>query len=410
MCYITKHVYTVCAHTAVGELVECREQKSRNEQWREGGWCAGWMLALSRCRPAERVQLKYWFCPDCRNFYRGYDTSTVDAVLNYWAYKNARGYAFSVSPQLVPAPLVFGRPASELGDPKLARGELVALDKALPRRCFETPAEWLFRLEDARARTLALAEEWTRGRALSARRRQARESASGGGGAVRMQPRLSAPMSVYPYEHALSAITEQTEPQSEPQSARETGAAAAAAATADAPPPEAQESRNPTPQVHLETLRKLCGEAEVPLQAGEAEAPSHAGEAEGPSHEMSSPVGHEGAAAQASSPDSEQAVDSQSPDPAQEQQQQEQQPEEQRQQQQGDQNESEQQQQPRSTSTPRTEDLPKPATPPATPEKAEATSEPEGEKDMRTSHDIGPEDAIELANVAYGLQPLAGTA
>ncbi|KAK4102204.1 hypothetical protein N658DRAFT_485561 [Parathielavia hyrcaniae] len=235
MCYIVKNVYTVCAHTKMGGLVECEYQKARNEQWDEASCCQ----KLLSCRPVEQTKLKYWFCGDCREHYAGFNTITVDAVLNYWAFKNAHGYSSSVSPKLIPANLVFGSKAPAAQDNfEHPRRELVALGKELPRKMFETPVAWLQRLEEARARTLELAAKWS---AVVNRQRQLRENLDEY--VVHMQPRISRPMSVYPYARPLSSITERSE-------SRES--------TVNPAPSHHPET---SPQVHPKTLGRLCGDA-----------------------------------------------------------------------------------------------------------------------------------------------------
>jgi hypothetical protein len=229
MCYITRNVFTVCAHSRVGELVECKEQIARNRKYQEGGCWASVQLALLSCRPAEKLGLEYSFCDHCRNQYRGYDTTKVDAILNYWAFKNRRGYCFSVPPSLVPADYVFGMPASsDLVDAKQPRCELIAIDKALPRRPLETPAKWLRRLEQVRTLTLKQAE--------------LRDTAYYYN-VIRRQPRITSPMSIDPYARDLSPVPELSESQ------------------ATTTP---HDSLNPydttmSPQLHLATLQKLCG-------------------------------------------------------------------------------------------------------------------------------------------------------
>ncbi|KAK3310807.1 uncharacterized protein B0T15DRAFT_50792 [Chaetomium strumarium] len=209
MCYITRNIFTVCAHSRVGELVECKEQIARNEKYQDGSCWANLQLAFLSCPPAEKLGLEYSFCDYCRDHYRGYDTNRVDAILNYWAFKNRRGYCFSVSPSMVPAEYIFGRPASsDLADAKQPRCELIAIDKALPRRPFESPAKWLRRLE---------------------------------------QPRITAPMSIGPYARVLSPVPELSESQATPRGSLN----------------PSQDTARVSPQVHLATLQKLCGEAPV---------------------------------------------------------------------------------------------------------------------------------------------------
>jgi hypothetical protein len=243
MCYIARDVYTVCAHTRVGGLVECEPQIARNERWGDGSSC----LALLSCRPVEKTELKYWFCPECREHYGGWDTKTVDAVLNYWAFKNARGYSSSISPKRVPAELVFGGKAPlREDDPKRPRLELIALGKELPREPFEDPLAWLQRLEEARTMTIQVAEKWP-----SVEDREGLDEH-----VVRMQPRISTPMSVYPYSHALSSITELSEARQSPAN------------------PVRAQNPGACRQVHLKTLRKLCGEPSMEtlaLPPGEAD-------------------------------------------------------------------------------------------------------------------------------------------
>jgi hypothetical protein len=263
MCYITRNVYTVCAHTRIGGVVECEHQKARNERWEEGNCC----LALLSCRPVEKTKLKYWFCDECREHYDGCDTKTLDAVLNYWAFKNARGCSSSVSPRKIPAELVFGgRAPVREDDPKRPRLELVALGKVLPRKPFESPLDWLQRLEEARTMTVQLAE-----RCSSVQGRESRLDEH----VVHMQPRISAPMSVYPYSHALSSITELSE-------ARES--------TVNSVP---SHNSGASRQVHPETLRKLCGEPSVemlPRQSGETDQKQQRTDLRSC---VSAPVGHE---------------------------------------------------------------------------------------------------------------------
>lgn len=254
MCHITKNIYTVCAHSRVGELVECQLQKARIAQWQNGGWCANFLFTLRSCRPVELPKLKYWFCDDCRDYYRGYDTNSVDSILKYWTFKNLRQYSFSVSPKLVPADLVFGSATPAREDLKMPRLELIALDKAWPRTPFETRLAWLQRLETARTITLELAEEWSRARDCQA--------IAIANDVVRMQPRISTPMSIYPFDHAhaydaLGLITELSNSQT----------------TTTRPLPSLKKKARELPQVHPETLQKLCGEVSSKSLAQPEEAP-----------------------------------------------------------------------------------------------------------------------------------------
>jgi hypothetical protein len=276
MCHIIKNIYTVCAHHRVGELVECEQQQARVEQWRNGGWCANLQFTLRSCRPVEQAKLKYRFCDECRDHYRHYDTNSADSILNYWAFKNARQYMFSVSPRLVPCDLVFGSAAPAHKVPKVPRLELYALDSVWPRKPFENKLFWLQRLDKARTLTLELAESWDR---VVAVRRE---------GTVRTQPGALPPMTVNPHVYALSPITERSASQT--------------TTTRSVPSQVKRESH----QVHPETLRKLCREdssVSFPARRKQAPKPRAAGPKQGGTaigsrltspfdHEVPPPAGH----------------------------------------------------------------------------------------------------------------------
>jgi hypothetical protein len=283
MCFVPRNVYTVCAHSRVGEVVECGRQKVRNGQYQDGGWCANFKLTLRSCRPVEITKLKYWFCEECREYFRDHDTNTADAILKYWSFKSLRGYSYCVSPKLVPSDLVFNGEAAAVNDPTKPRCELIALDKAWPRKPFETRVDWLQRLEKARTMTLELAGKWNWSHTRA--RRESGEAANNNNDVVGMQPRMSSPMSVYPYARALSAITELSDSQGTNKSLP--------------PLPPLYDNTQAAPQVHLETLQRLCGATPsglLPPRAGESPKPKTAGP-EQPETPLvaraSSPVGHE---------------------------------------------------------------------------------------------------------------------
>ncbi|KAL2017383.1 hypothetical protein VTK56DRAFT_2263 [Thermocarpiscus australiensis] len=235
MCYISRKIYTVCAHTREGELVECRAQKHRIQQRQNAGFCNGIRLSLSKCWPlAQTTEMIYGFCEDCRCFYKGHNTGSVNAILNYWAFKNSQGYSVSVPAHLVPADEVFGRPASVIAALKQPRGELLALGNELPRKRQETTLEWLQRLEGIRRSTLG----WAGNPSPGSWPQNSHLSADVDSGVLRFGPRAISPMSAYPYAH-VSGPTE------EPSVTQETAAVS-------------HDTRG-APQVHLETLRRLCG-------------------------------------------------------------------------------------------------------------------------------------------------------
>ncbi len=235
MCYITRNIFTVCAHVKVGELIICEEQKARNEdQQQQNGCWTNLSLTLRSCQPGRTTRLKYWFCDDCRAHYQGHETGTRDAVLKYWAFKTARRYSFGIPPMLAPPNEVFGSAAPVAEDPKECRYELISLAKVVPRELFESAVEWLQRLETARTLTLELAE--AQSRPLDSTRTRGGETASD---VVRMQPRITSPMSVYPFADVGRSIAEVGEDAQELPVLRE------------------------APQVHAETLRMLCGEMAV---------------------------------------------------------------------------------------------------------------------------------------------------
>lgn len=241
MCYIPYNVYTVCAHTRIGKVVQCARQKDRNARLENGNWCANFWLTLRTCRPVELAKLKYWFCSRCREHYKTYDINGEKAILNYWAYKAMSGFAYSVDPGAVPGDLVFSWPLPTLDGPSKVRCELIALDKAWPHTTFETKVQWLRRLERARTVTLELAKIW------SSRPGSVQSSEE-----IDVQPALALPMSAYPFpytrDHVLSPITEATD---------------SVGFAANLPPWKETVTRG-TKQVHLKTLAKLCGEVKGP--------------------------------------------------------------------------------------------------------------------------------------------------
>lgn len=233
MCWIPRSIYTVCAHVRVGELIFCEAQKARNEELlRQDGCWANLSLTLRSCQPGTPTRLKYWFCDDCRGYFKDYETDSRDAVLKYWAFKSAHGYSSSIAPMLAPPDLVFGSTAPVVEDPKQCRYEVISLAKEVPRELFETSVEWLQRLETVRTLTLELAE--TRSHTTTDPQVQTCETARD---VINAQPRITKPMSVYPFADALRPSTEDTE-----ISLQSPGV-----------------PREP-PQLHAETFRKLCGE------------------------------------------------------------------------------------------------------------------------------------------------------
>ncbi|KAK3905737.1 hypothetical protein C8A05DRAFT_12469 [Staphylotrichum tortipilum] len=235
MSYGPRNIYTVCAHVRIGDLTVCEEQKVSDveRQLQPGGCWANLSLTLRSCQPGTPTRLKYWFCEDCRAYFKDHDTTTRDGVLKYWAFKTSHRYSFSIPPMLVPPDLVFGSATPVAEDPRLCRYELISLAKEVPRELFETAVEWLQRLETIRTLTLELAE--TRSQSLTRPQAQSRETASG---VVTTQPRITRPMSVPPFSDALSDDSQDPTESSlpSPQISRE------------------------SPQVHAETLQKLCEE------------------------------------------------------------------------------------------------------------------------------------------------------
>ena len=255
MCYIPYNIYTVCAHTRIGEVVQCARQKDRNARLEDGNWCANFQLSLRTCRPVELAKLKYWFCPKCREHYKTYDTNGVEAILNYWAYKAMCGFTYSVTPGAVPGDVVFGWTLPPIQGSSRIRCELLALDQAWPRTTFETKVQWLRRLERARTVTLELARTWS-----------GRPGCIRGSEEIDVQPALELPMSAYPFpytrDHVLSPITEATD---------------SVGSAANLPPWKETVTRG-TKQVHLNTLAKLCGEDKTP--SGSLKLPRWLGGAE----------------------------------------------------------------------------------------------------------------------------------
>ncbi|GAB1311795.1 hypothetical protein MFIFM68171_02005 [Madurella fahalii] len=228
MCHVSRKVYTVCAHGKAGETRECEAQNDRKERWgflETTGFCVG--FDLLRCRRyGETTEVVYGFCRECRDFYRGFNTRDVNAILNYWAYKNRHGYSTSVSAKLISADEVFGRPPPALEAVNRARCELVALGRELPCSDLETPIDWLQRLEKIRRSTL----DWARQSSSVQMPRCIAFDES----VLSVQPRRASPMSAYPHLRGLSS-----------------------------------------PQVNFETLYKLCGDIPREFVDGQDNPVSH---------------------------------------------------------------------------------------------------------------------------------------
>lgn len=245
MCYFIRTVYTVCAHYNEKGPFECQAQRKRRNQWQEGGFCLSLRTSLWQCWPSlTTTELICGFCKECRDCYRGHDTRSVSAILNYWA---SRGYSNSVPAGSIPACKVFCDPSFVGQDLKRPRYELVALAKALPRKPSETHGQWLQRLEAARESTLEWAEK------NSGTDQQSRQQPDADHAAVCTQQPPSHPsMTVPPYGHVPGSVEEVNELQE-------------AISKRLPPPPEPRKS----PYVHIETLGKLCGEVPAEFLAGQ---------------------------------------------------------------------------------------------------------------------------------------------
>jgi hypothetical protein len=223
MCYISRKIYTVCAHSSLGELIECRVHKDKRAKWPivYTGLCVARGLSFWRCRSrSEATEIVYGFCPNCRDFYRGFNTRDVSAILNYWAFKNRHGYSTCVPATMISADEVFGQPPPLEESLKQPRCELIALGNQLPPnlKLLDSPVDWLRRLEGIRKSTLEWAEQGPRRKmpiywAANVKVRGGYDST------LCIQPRINSPMSVYPHPSAPSSL-----------------------------------------QCHGETYRKLCGE------------------------------------------------------------------------------------------------------------------------------------------------------
>lgn len=197
MCYTSRKVYTVCAHSEV-ENRWCGAQKARRERWRfldTPGLCVGSDL---RCchQSDETTEAIYGFCYECRDFYRGLNTRDVNTILNYWAAKNRHGYSTKVSATLISADEIFGRPSPALEEVSRARCELVALGRELPCRDLESPVDWLQRLERIRQSTL----DWAQQRPST----QMHRWKAFDGNVLCVQPQRTPRMSAYQYLQGFS--------------------------------------------------------------------------------------------------------------------------------------------------------------------------------------------------------------
>ena len=251
MCHTIRKIHTVCAHSREEGPFDCHAQKNRRERLQYSRFCSSLRASISRCWPPVKLtELIYGFCEDCRFFYAGRITRRVSVILNYWA---CRGYSNSVSPGSIPSAMVFCKTSSE-EDLKRPRCELIALAKVLPRGRGEPREQWLQRLEVIRRSTLEWAENTSSPQTHDQRALDQSD--------VRAQPRPAPPTSVHPYGHVPSrtqGLTENQEAVVKPFLSSDSGR---------------------SPQVHPETLNRLCGEISpdfhTPQPGGEPKRPQQA--------------------------------------------------------------------------------------------------------------------------------------
>lgn len=144
MCQLEHKVYTVCTHVYEHAVPCTLTSRTR-----------------ARCdNPEVITSAKFGFCRECRDFYAPLVTDSPYIILSYWAYKAERGINYAVHPSYVPRAELFWvscDPAEEYRKRVHSpRNDLSTLAKVLPRYRGETRDEYLERLQYIRHATL----EW----------------------------------------------------------------------------------------------------------------------------------------------------------------------------------------------------------------------------------------------------------
>ncbi|KAK0723948.1 hypothetical protein B0T21DRAFT_372827 [Apiosordaria backusii] len=204
MCQTENKVYTVCTHV-YQEVVPCTLSSRTRVR------CAN---------PEVITAARFGFCRACRDYYKPLATDCPYFILTYWAYKAERGVNCAVHPSYVPhgeLMWVSSNPVEEYRKRVHSpRNDLSTLAKVLPRFKGETRDEYVERLQFIRHATL----EW------AGRRRKGRTSDE---------------KVVYPPPESFGP----------PESS--------GSSSAPPTPPKESVTVRDTPQVHDETLARLCG-------------------------------------------------------------------------------------------------------------------------------------------------------
>ncbi|KAK3943129.1 hypothetical protein QBC46DRAFT_244030, partial [Diplogelasinospora grovesii] len=157
MCHLKRTVFTVCCHNTE-KTYHCEAHRQRA---RGGYWRLCWPTQCSR--KEETTAITYGFCPDCELYYRPFNTRDVNAILNYWAFKNDRQWTAPVDAAQVPADKVFGRGDFGWDDPRQIRCELIMLANQCSRKVYSGDhgliSDWIRKLENIRQSTLDWAEQ-----------------------------------------------------------------------------------------------------------------------------------------------------------------------------------------------------------------------------------------------------------
>lgn len=88
MCVFSRLIFTVCGH------VQSTEEPCKSEGQRKWVW-------NKTCR-VKTSRIEYGFCPECVTYYHAWNTWGVDAILNYWEYKNMLGFNKASHPSWIP--------------------------------------------------------------------------------------------------------------------------------------------------------------------------------------------------------------------------------------------------------------------------------------------------------------------
>jgi hypothetical protein len=183
MCLKVVELFSACGHDFISQepAILCSGMRRAQDEHRfaeqrllaqpkRRGTCFPNRTQIPRppvCSVSRSLSFRMGFCQRCVDYYWPYNMQSPKAVLNYWAFKNARGWAHPVDNLAdVPLDAIFGRATAYVEDSRLPRCEILALGEAMKRWAPEKtanligaagPSMSLF-LEQLRNATLVWAE------------------------------------------------------------------------------------------------------------------------------------------------------------------------------------------------------------------------------------------------------------